>query len=529
MKKWILLNLFVASTSAVGFAAPKTFVYCSEASPSSFNPHLATDGTSFNASSHTVYNRLVEFKEGSTEIIPALAESWTVSKDSLKYTFKLRKGVKFHSNEFFKPTRDFNADDVIYSFEVQMDTKNPLTVKNGNYEYFKSMEMDQIIKSIKKIDDYTVEFNLSRIEAPFLANVAMDFASILPKEYAEQLVKAGKDVATISVQPAGTGPFVFKSYQKDTIIRFTANPNYFNGKPKIDNLIFAITPDASVRFQKLKAGECQFIADPAPADLESIKKVASLKLMQREGMNVGYLAFNTEKKPFDNVKVRQAIMHALDRKSYIKAVYLDHATIAKNPMPPTIWSYNDGVKDFDYNIEKAKKLLKEAGLENGFETELWAMPVARPYNPSGKKLAELMQSDLAKVGIKVKVATYDWPIYLEKSRKGEHQMIQFGWTGDNGDPDNFLNILLSCASVTTGTNVARWCYKPYNDLVSQAKQMTNQKKRTDLYKKAQVIFKEQSPWVTLAHAKVYRAMSNNVTGYSIHPFGGDLFEKVDIK
>lgn len=510
-------------------AEGKTFVYCSEASPKTFNPQLAADGVSFNASSHTVFNRLVEFKEGSSVIVPALAESWTISKDSMKYTFKLRKGVKFHSNEFFKPTRDFNADDVLYSFQVQMDPKNPLAIKNGNYEYFTSMEMDKIIKSMTKKDDYTVEMVLARQEAPFLANLAMDFASILSKEYAESLVKAGKDLETMNTNPIGTGPFVFKSYQKDTVIRFSGNENYFHGKPKIGNLIFAITPDASVRYQKLKAGECQFIAEPAPADLESIAKNSKLKLLQEPGLNIGYLAFNTEKKPYDNVKVRQAIMHALDRKSYIDAVFLGRASLAKNPMPPLIWSYNDGVKDYEYNVEKAKALLKEAGYEKGFDAEMWALPVSRPYNPSGKKMAELMQADLAKIGIRVKISTFDWPIHLEKSRKGEHQMIQAGWIGDNGDPDNFLNILLSCASVPSGTNVARWCYKPYNDLVTEAKQITNQKKRTELYKKAQVIFKDQVPWVTVAHAQVFRAMSSQVSGYSIHPFGGDLFEKVDIK
>lgn len=517
----------------LAFSAPawavKTFVYCSEGSPSTFNPQLATDGTSFNASSHTVYNRLIEFKKGSTELEPALAESWKISKDGLKYTFKLRKGVKFHSNEFFKPTRDFNADDVIYSFESQKDSKHPLTVKTGNYEYFKSMEMDKLIKSIKKIDDYTVEFTLSQPEAPFLANIAMDFASILSKEYAETLLKNGKDLNTLGTHPIGTGPFVFKSYQKDTLIRFTANPQYFQKKPAIENLVFAITPDPNVRFQKLKVGECQFIADPSPQDLDSIAKTGNLKLMQREGMNVGYVALNTEKKPFDNIKVRQAVAHALNRDSYIKAIYLDRATVAKNPMPPTIWSYNNEVKDLKYDVEKAKALLKEAGFANGFETELWTMPVSRPYNPSGRKLGELMQADLAKVGIKVKLVTYDWPTYLEKARKGEHQMVQIGWTGDNGDPDNFLGYLLGCASVKTGANYSRWCHQEFNKLVGDAKVLTDKKRRTELYKKAQVIFKKESPWVPVAYAKVYRAMAKNVQGYEIHPFGGDIFHDVDIK
>lgn len=527
IKSILLLNLSLLAS--LSLAQNKNFIYCSEGSPSNFNPQISSDGTSYNASSHTIYNRLIEFKQGSTEITPALAESWSVSKDSLKYTFKLRKDVSFHSNDIFTPTRNFNADDVIYSFEVQRDNKNSLSLKNGNYEYFKSMEMDKLIKSISKIDDHTVEFALNRKEAPFLSNMAMDFASILSKEYAESLVKGGKDLNLVSTKPIGTGPFVFKSYQKDTLIRYTANTNYFRGKPKIDNLIFAITPDASVRFQKLKAGECHFIAEPGPADLENIAQTKNLKLLEREGLNVGYLAFNTQKKPFDNLKVRQAVMHALDRNNYIKAVYLDRAKIAKNPIPPSIWSYNDGIKDYDYNPERSKSLLKEAGFPNGFETEIWAMPVSRPYNPAGKKLAELMQSDLAKVGIKVKISSFDWPTYLEKARKGEHQMIQLGWTGDNGDPDNFLNVLLGCGAIESGSNVARWCHKPYNEIVAQAREITEQSRRAELYKKAQVIFKEQLPWVTLAHAKVYRAMSDRVEGYSIHPFGGDLFEKVDLK
>jgi dipeptide transport system substrate-binding protein len=509
--------------------AAKTFVYCSEGSPTSFNPQVATDGTTFNASSHTIYNRLIEFKEGSTEIEPALAESWTVSKDGLTYTFKLRKGVQFHSNDLFKPTREFNADDVIYSFDVQKDPKNPLAMKNGVYEYFKSMEMDKLIKGIKKVDDHTVVFTLNHPEAPFLANIAMDFASILSKEYAETLSKSGKDLALIGTNPIGTGPYIFKSYQKDTLIRYVANEKYFKGKPKIDNLVFAITPDPNVRFQKLKVGECQFATEPAAQDLEAMAKSPNIKLLEREGLNVGYVAMNTDKKPFGDVKVRQAINYALNRAAYIKAIYLDHASVAKNPIPPTIWSYNDAIKDYPYDPEKAKALLKEAGLPNGFETEIWTMPVTRPYIPNGRKLGELMQADLAKVGIKVKLMTYDWPTYLEKARVGEHQMIQIGWTGDNGDPDNFLGVLLGCASVKSGSNYSHWCNKEFNDLITKAKVLTDKKKREELYKKAQVVFHNEVPWVPLAYGKVYRAMSKNVTGYQIHPFGGDIFHNVDIQ
>jgi dipeptide transport system substrate-binding protein len=509
--------------------AAKTFVYCSEGSPSGFNPQIATDGPSFNASSHAIYNNLVEFKKGALDIVPGLAESCTISKDGLSYIFKLRKGVSFHSNALFKPTRDFNADDVLFSFNRQRLPNHPYNkISGGSYEYFESMDMKNIIKDIVKKDDYTVEFKLAKREAPFLANMAMDFASIFSAEYADKMM-AAKTPDKVDTDPVGTGPFVFKSYQKDTMIRYTANEKYFKGKPPIDNLVFSITPDASVRFQKLKTGECHFIAEPAPQDIDAMKKMANITVLEKEGLNVGYLAFNAESGPYKKQQVREAINLALNKKAYLNAIYMNRAMIAKNPIPPSIWSYNDAVVDYEYNPEKAKELLKKAGYPDGFETEMWTLPVSRPYNPSGKKMGEMMQADLAKVGIKVKLITYDWPTYLEKSRKGEHQMIQLGWIGDNGDPDNFFNILLSCNSVKTGSNTARWCNKEFSDLINQAKVIPDVKKRTDLYKKAQVIFKKEAPWVTLAHGRVFRAMSNKVTGYMIHPFGSESFESVDLK
>lgn len=523
----------IATVFVLGFAlqanAAKTFIYCSEGSPSNFNPQTVTDGPSFNANSQTLFNRLVEFKQGSTEIEPGLAESWTISKDGLKYTFKLRQGVKFHTNFGFTPTRDFNADDVLFSFNRQSDPKHPYhKIGRGSYEYFASMEMGKIIKEIKKVDANTVEFTLSQKEAPFLANMAMDFASIHSAEYGDWLTSK-KTPEKIDMEPVGTGPFVFQSYQKDTLIRFKANDTYWGGRPAIDNLVFAITPDPTVRAQKLKAGECHLMAEPSPTDIPGLKSASKLRVEERDGLNVGYLAFHTGKKPFDNPLVRKAILHALNRQSYIAAVYNGNASLAKNPIPPSMWSYNDKVSGYEYNPEKSKELLKQAGLPNGFETELWTLPVSRPYNPQGKKMGELMQADLAKVGIKVKLVSYDWPTYLEKSRKGEHQMVQLGWTGDNGDPDNFFNILLGCAAVKSGSNLSRWCYKPFNDLVQQAKITTDQNKRTDLYMKAQEEFNAQAPWATLAHGRVYRAMSDKVTGYQIHPFGRDSFTRVDLK
>ncbi len=524
-----VLILGLSLTFTVKSLAAKTFVYCSEGSPSSFNPQVASDGPSFNASSQQIYNRLVEFKIGTTDLEPGLAESWKVSKDGKEIEFKLRKGVKFHSNELFKPSRDFNADDVVFSFERQYKTSHPFhNVSGGKYEYYESMDMPKIIKEVKKMDDYTVKFILNMNEAPIIANLAMDFASILSAEYGDVLLK-NKTPDKMDIQPIGTGPFVFSSYQKDSMIRYKAFDQYWNQRPKIDNLVFAITPDASVRTQKLKAGECHLIAEPAPTDLKSLKENKKIMVTELEGLNVGYLSFNVSKEPFNKLEVRQAISHALNKQSYIEAIYLNNAMVATNPIPPTIWSYAKDTKDYNYDIEKSKNLLKKAGYPNGFEAELMTLPVSRPYNPGGKKMGEMMQADLAKVGIKVKLVTYDWTQYLDKAKTGQTQMLQMGWNGDNGDPDNFLYVLLSCAAVKGGSNYSRWCDKNFDSLVTNAKQTSDVKKRTELYVKAQKVFKEQAPWVTLAHSKVYRAMQSSVIGYKQHPLNSERFEKVDLK
>ncbi len=522
------LNILLLSSIFSSPLMAKTFVYCSEGSPSSFNPQLVTDGTSVNATAATIYNRLVEFERGTTKIIPGLATKWDISADKKVYTFTLRPGVKFHTTKYFKPTRDFNAEDVVFSIERQRTKTHPFNkVGGGQYEYFDGMEMGTLISSVKVLDPMKVQITLNQPEAPFLANLAMSFMSILSSEYGSQLQKTGK-LADMDTLPVGTGPFVFQSYAKDSVIRYEANKSYWGKKGNIEKLIFAITPDANVRTQKLKAGECHFVNEPAPADLADLKKVASLTVMEGAGLNVGFLAMNVTKKPFDNVLVRRAVNHALNRPAYINAIYMGNASVAKNPLPPTIWSYNDSIKDYDYNPAKAQELLKKAGLANGFETEIWTLPVARPYNPNGKKMGELMQADLAKVGIKAKLVSYDWPTYLEKSKNGSHQMLQMGWTGDNGDPDNFLNVLLGCASVKSGSNYARWCHEPFEKLISDAKISSDVKKRTKLYMDAQKIFKDEAPWVTLAHSKVFRVMSKKVKGYVIHPLGLDSLAEVSI-
>ncbi|MFO1047122.1 MAG: ABC transporter substrate-binding protein [Geminicoccaceae bacterium] len=521
--------LGAVSILALGAAAQaKTLVYCSEGSPEGFAPMLFTAGTTFDASSKPVYNRLVEFERGDTKTVPGLAESYTVSDDGLTYTFKLREGVKWHGNKNFTPSRDFNADDVVFTFMRQLDPNHPYNkVSGGTYEYFASMDMGNLLKSVEKVDDHTVKFTLAAPQAPFIANIAMDFASIMSAEYADAMLKAGTP-EKLDLEPVGTGPFTLVDYQKDAVIRYKANPDYWAGPAKIDNLVFAITPDASVRYQKLKAGECQVMAYPNPADIPAMKDDPAVNLMSSEGLNIGYHAYNTEKKPFDDPRVRKALNMAVNKQAIIDAVFQGAGKAAKNPIPPTMWSYNDAVQDDPYDPEAAKKLLAEAGVSN-LKTNIWAMPVQRPYNPNAKRMAELIQADWKAVGVDAEIVSYEWGEYLKRSAAGEHETVLLGWTGDNGDPDNFLFALLSCEAVKGQNNRARWCNKEFNELITKAQRSSDLAERTKLYEEAQVVFKREAPWNTIAHSVVYQPLAKNVVDFKIDPFGAHIFYGVDLE
>jgi dipeptide transport system substrate-binding protein len=525
-------TLLATTVLALGLAATaeaKTLVYCSEGSPEGFDPALYTAGTTFDASSKPVYNRLVEFERGTTNVIPGLAESWEASDDGLTYTFKLRPGVKFHTTDYFTPTRDFSADDVIFSFERQRDEGNPYFqyVDGASWEYFNGMSMPDLIDSVEKVDDLTVIFKLKRPEAPFIANLAMDFASIFSKEYADQLA-ASDQKSDLNQKPIGTGPFQFVAYQPDAVIRYKAFDDYWDGREAIDDLVFAITTDNSVRQQKLLAGECHVMPYPNPGDVQALKDNPDVNVMEQEGLNVGYLAYNTKIAPFDNPKVRKALNMAINKQAILDAVFQGAGQAAKNPIPPTMWSYNDAITDDAYDPAAAKAALEAEGVTD-LKMNIWAMPVQRPYNPNARRMAELIQADFAEVGVDAEIVSYEWGEYLEKSKDVNRDgAVLLGWTGDNGDPDNFLAVLLGCDAVG-GSNRAQWCDEEFDKLVQEAKTKSDQAERDALYRQAQEVFKREAPWATIAHSVVHMPMRSNVTGYVMDPLGGHWFDGVDIQ
>ncbi|HGM6860486.1 TPA: ABC transporter substrate-binding protein [Serratia rubidaea] len=519
------LGLLLAGASLLSannaLAASDTLIYCTVASPESFNPQLSTSGPTFIATSQMLYNRLVTLRGSDKTPAPSLATDWTISPDGKTYTFTLRKGVKFNSNKFFTPSRDFNAEDVVFTVMRQKDPNHPYhKVSGGSYEYFTDLGLDKLIAKVEALDDNHVRFTLTQPNAAFLADWTMDFASILSAEYADAMMKKGTP-ENVDNWPIGTGPYALQQYKQDSLIRYIANPHYWQGEVASKHLIFSITPDAQTRLSKLKTNECQIIPAPLPEQFAAIKRDKNLQLHSIDGLNVGYLAFNTAKKPFDNLLVRQALSYAVDKKAIVAAVFKESGTPASSLLPPGMLGYNDKLPGYEYNPQKARELLKQAGLEKGFTTDIWSMPVARPYNPNSRRIAEMIQSDWAQVGVKANIVTWEWGQYLAGLRKGEQHSALYGWVSDNGDPDNFAT-LLGCDGVQSGANVARWCDKSYDALIKQAIAVNTPAERGKLYQQAQEVFAKQAPWLPLANGKVFYATRNNLSGYVVDVNGSDF-------
>lgn len=523
-----LFAITLMSGAAIAPASAKTLVYCSESSPEGFDPALYSTNSTWDASSETIYDRLTEFKPGTTEVVPGLAESWTISGDNLEYVLKLRDGVKFQTTNYFTPTRDFNADDVLFSYNRQIDKTSPWYAYTGaaNWEMFDAMEIPNIVKEIVKVDDHTVKFVLNQPDASLLAKLALNFGAIMSKEYADKLEASGNKI-DLDHKPVGTGPFTFADYQQDAVIRYTANADYWGGKPKIDSLIFAVTTDPTARMQRLKAGECQIAPYPAPADIEGLKADPSLTVLEKPGLNVAYMAFNNLKAPFDKIEVRKALNMGVNKQAIVDAVYQGMGQVATNGIPPIMWGYNDKVQPYPYDPEAAKKLLADAGVKD-LKMKIWAMPVSRPYMPNARRTAEMMQADLAKIGVDVEIVSYEWGEYLKRARdKDRDGAVILGATSDNGDPDNMLSFFFVCSAVGS-SNMANWCYKPVDDLLQKGRVTTDKTERAKIYEDAQQIIHDQAAWMPIAHSTVVLPMSKKVKDFVMEPLGSHRFKNVDI-
>ncbi|MGN1400063.1 MAG: ABC transporter substrate-binding protein [Bacillus sp. (in: firmicutes)] len=472
------------------------------------DPATVTDGESFRVTKN-IFETLIEFKPDSTELQEGLATDWEASDDGLTYTLKLQEGVKFHDGT------DFNAEAVVYNFERW---------NGGDKEkfYYYNSQFGDLITGVKAVDDLTVEITTSEPIAPFFKNLAMSpFAIASP----DGLEKHG---AKFMENPIGTGPFKFQEWKRNETITIVKNDDYWKeGLPKLDSVIYKVIPENSARVNALNAGEVDIIEGLNYSDLPSIEDNADLQVFKRPSLNTAYLGLTSTRGPLKDKKVRQALNYAVDKESIIEAFYSGAAEPAINPMPPVVAGYNDEVKDYEYDPEKAKALLKEAGYEDGIEIELWAMPVTRPYMPDGPKVAEAIQANFEAIGVKAKIQTAEWATYLEKARLGELDTFLLGWTGDNGDADNFLYVLLDEDSI--GSNNYSYYKSPkVHELLLKARATIDEAEREKLYKEAQVLIKEDAPWIPLVHSQPALAGSSKVKNFIAHPTGSDWMDEVEL-
>jgi len=512
------LNLCACNYDDENSIHTKSLVYCSEGTPETFNPQLVTSGTTIDATSKQLYNRLIGFSPKDNSIVPSIAKSWHITRDEKMITFYLRKDVQFHHTDYFTPTRNLNADDVLFSFNRILNKNHPYHfVSGGKYPFFQTVKFKSLVNYVEKINDYTIRFKLNHPDSSFLTNLATDFSVILSAEYADFLAK-NNNKAFIDSHPIGTGPFKLKDFRSGSFIRFYRNENYWQHSVQLDQLVFDITPLNTSRLTKLLAKECDVISYPIAHN--KIVQHKDFNLDSVTSFNVGYLGFNVTSPPFDNILVRKAISHAINFQAIINIIYSDQAQLAKSLLPESSWAHTDNSAEREYSLKLAKSLMKIAGFSEGFTMDLWAMPIQRSYNPNALKMAKLIQQDLKHIGIKVNIISYEWNTFLRRLSLGEHDAVLLGWSADHPDPDNFFTPLLSCAARFTSGNRTFWCNKEYDKLLAKALATTNLKQRKEYYAKALAIVNDELPLIPIAHSKRYQARINTVKGIILQPFGG---------
>ena len=487
---------------------------------SGLDPALISDGESSQIC-RNLFDTLVRHASDSMKLEPALAVSWKHSPDGLTWTFHLRKGVKFHDGT------PFNAQAVVDNYSRQLQSTHPLRFPGNRFPYWADIWGTNpcLIDSIEADGDSVVRFQMHEVVAPFVENLAMPFFGIVSpaalKQYGSDSFK----------HPVGTGAYKFVEWLPRERIVLEANPDYWDGPPQMKKVKFVPIKDATSRQLQLEAGKIHLITGVSLEKVEKLSLNRAVKVITQPGMNVGYLAMNNEDEHFRQPLVREAICHAIERKEIAKALYRGLAVVAESHLPPMIWGQAE-LPAYEYNPDKARQLLAQAGYPDGFKTELWYMSAARTYYPDPKVMGEVLQAMLADVGVEVDLKAVDWGSYLERVGKGEHQMALGGWVGDTGDPDNYLYVMLDDNNVNRqrgGSNLCLFKNPDVHQRLLKARQIVIQEERAKLYSEAQVFIHQSCPSLPLVHAPQVAATHPNLEGFLLHPTGTMILQHVHWK
>lgn len=525
----LLLGLGVLSSQAwsatPGDIRQSGFVYCVNGVMNTFNPQMASGGLVVDTLAAQFYDRLLDVDPYTYRLIPELAESWEVLDNGATYRFHLRQKVAFQKTAWFTPTRTMNADDVVFSFERVFNRQHPWhNVNGGSYPYFDSLQFSDAVQSVKKLDKNTVEIRLNSPDASFLWHLATHYAPVLSAEYADKLTKSDRQ-EQLDREPVGTGPFMLSEYRSGQYIRLQRNESYWKGTPRMSQVVIDLGAGGTGRLSKLLTGECDVLAYPAASQLSILRDDPRLRLTLRPGMNTAYLAFNTRKPPLDRPEVRQALALGINNERLMESIFYGTAETAASILPRASWAYDTDARVTPYNPQKARDELKALGIEN-LHLNLWVPSASQAWNPSPMKTAELLQADLAQIGVRVTIVQVDGRFQEARLMEMNHDLTLTGWSTDSNDPDSFFRPLLSCAAIASQTNYAHWCNPEFDDLVHRALLSQQLATRIDYYDRAQALLAKELPVLPLAYSLRLQAYRHDIKGLVLSPFGNASFAGV---
>lgn len=475
----------------------------------SMDPHGSNDVSSSNVQSN-IYETLV-VRDANGDLAPGLAESWT-QVDDLTWEFKLREGVKFHDGEAF------NAEAVKKSFDRILD---PVVASPRAFLY-------EMVTEVKVVDEYTVQFVTEYPFSPLLAHLTHNGGGIIsPAAIDADYAAMTGDVAAGSVIGVGdgaygTGPFKFESWTPGTELKLVKNEEYWGTAASVDSVTFKVIPESAVRIAELQSGNAHIIGAVEPSQVANVNTFPDASVLETATSSLTYIGFNTQKAPFDNPKVRQAISKAIDRASLIDGIYEGFGIPAISPLSPGIFGYTEDVTSMDYNLDEAKALLAEAGYADGFKTTIWTND-----NPARQNVAIVLQQGLKELGIDLEIQVLEWGAYLEKTAAGEHDMFILGWSNPTGDADYGLYALFHSSQHGDPGNRSFYSNSEVDALLDAGRREADQDKRLGIYQEAIQLISDDSPMAFVLHPSNLVGVSDKVSGFSV---GSDsIYRLKDVK
>ncbi|MEJ2293065.1 MAG: ABC transporter substrate-binding protein [Deinococcales bacterium] len=485
--KRLAIVVAAALLALSGAAWAQTLVYGESGLPVSLD--LPQDGNSLTVQ-YQIAEPLVGFQPGSSELRPLLATSWEANADATQWTFHLREGVTFHDGT------PFNAEAVKFNFD------------RWNHGY--------LLEKVEALDDTTVRFDLTSPVGFFPALVASSYFGI---QSPAAVKAAGVDYGTPGVGAVGTGPFKFQEWVQGDHVTVVRNDAYWGDKAKVERIVFRGIESPATRLAELEAGTLDIAVNLSPDDLQAVESNSDLRRATAEAnLSIGYIGFHQANKPFDDLRVRQAVAYAIDQKAIVDAFWSGLGTPAAEFIPPGLIG-RAGYDIYPYDPEKAKQLLADAGFPNGFQTEFWYMPVSRPYFPSPKDIAEAVAGYLSEVGIQAELRTEDWGIYLTEYDEGKFPMFMLGWNADYADPNNFIYTFFSPTEIKNGFGWADANADEVVKLLGDARKASSETERVTYYEQADKIIYDQVPAMPVVYPTTLHATRTNIDGFLPNPLG----------